>query len=202
MWYTQTTASVISFFDYKTHKFTNYPLPNPLASPLGLIVASDKNVWFTQLLSSAIGKFDTSTKKFTIYPLPLTLSQPAVIRAESVENGQKYLYFTSLTADALGRINLATGDITTYTTPFVGTLPAEDTIDKDGRVWFSSFTQNVLGVFDTKTKSFDQVVPPGTVVGMPVSVPPAVDVAIHYDEGTNSIWYAGVANQQIGRYQL
>jgi len=47
MFFTQTTANQITHFDYKTEKFTNYPIPTLLALPLGLIYYKNY-LWFAE----------------------------------------------------------------------------------------------------------------------------------------------------------
>jgi hypothetical protein len=37
---------------------------------------------------------------------------------------------------------------------------------------------------------------PGTLITIPISVPPAVDIAVHYEPG-NAIWFTEVANNRV-----
>jgi len=198
MYFSQTTGNVISYFDYATEQFTNYPVPTPLAGPLGMIYAADAALWFCEFTGNKIGRLDPSTGDITEYPLPLTCAGPAVMRAQSQD---RYLFFTCLIGNAVGRIDMTNGDIKVYPNDIPLSFPAEDDIDSEGRIWYSTISQNTLNYVDPTTGKNVHIRQPGTLVTAPVSVPPYADIAIHYGPG-NAIWFAEVLSNRIGRYQL
>ncbi|KAK3060181.1 hypothetical protein LTS18_009135, partial [Coniosporium uncinatum] len=65
MYFSQTTGNVISYFDYATEQFTNYPVPTPLAGPLGMIYAADSALWFCEFTGNKIGRLEPSTGRIT-----------------------------------------------------------------------------------------------------------------------------------------
>jgi hypothetical protein len=44
--------------------------------------------------------------------------------------------------------------------------------------------------------------PDGVIIDLPISLPPAPDIAIHWVKQDNSIWFTELANNRVGRYQL
>jgi len=53
MFFSQTTGNVVSLFDYKTEKFTNYPVPTPEGSPLGMNFFKG-HLYFAELLGNKV----------------------------------------------------------------------------------------------------------------------------------------------------
>lgn len=131
MWFTQTTANVLTFFEYSTGQMTSYEVPTPLSSPVGVYVVPSGDVWICEFVGQKIAKFDPTTKKWTEYPVPLTLLGPAVVRAFT---GGQYLWFTAIDTNAIGRIDINTGAFKTYTDLANVGIPIEDTNDGKGNV--------------------------------------------------------------------
>lgn len=198
MYFTQTTANIVSFYEYSTKTFKNYKVPTLEGSPLGIIYASDGYAYFAEFLGNKIARLNPNTSEITEFPLPLSLAGPAVIRAET-EN--KYIWFTAFIGNGIGRFELATGEITSYTFPSPAAFPAEDTIDSNGIIWFSTATQNTLNTLDPKTGEFATIKEPDTLVVAPVSVPFYLDIAMHYGPG-NAMWFTNGLANRVGRYQL
>lgn len=67
---------------------------------------------------------------------------------------------------------------------------------------FSTATQNNLNYVNPSTGEFTSIEQPDTAIVAPVSLPLAADIAIHYEPSDNSIWFAELANNRIGRHQL
>lgn len=131
MWFTQTTANVLTFFEYATSKMTSYTVPTPQSNPVGVIVVPSGDVWICEFVGQKIAKFNPSTKKFTEYPVPPTLAGPAVVRAFT---SNKYIWFTAITANAIGRVDITTGEMKAYPNDAKLGVPIEDTNDGKGNV--------------------------------------------------------------------
>ena len=197
MFFTQTTANVVTHFDYVTEKFTNYPVPTPEGSPLGIFVASDGYAYFAEFLGQKLGRLNAATGEITEFSLPPSLLGPAVIR---VETENRYIWFTAFLGNGIGRFDTKTGGIASFTNPSPASFPAEDTLDSDGNIWFSTATQNVLNIL-SQNGTFSQIVQPGTDNVAPVSLPLYIDIGIHYGPG-DAIWFTEATSNRVGSYRL
>ncbi|EME38854.1 hypothetical protein DOTSEDRAFT_180786 [Dothistroma septosporum NZE10] len=202
IWFTSTTGNTFSFFSFATEKFESHTVPTPNALPLGLYVDSQGIVWVAELVANKILRYDPSTKKTTEYPLPSPSQFPAVIRAER----DGYIYFSLFVGNGIGRISQTTRKIDLYHTDQLGLLGSEDTIDKYGGVWLSSFTTDVMSRLDTNTFQFSYVPLPQSFAqaglnGVSGDVPPYVDVAVNYGPG-DAIWFTSLLTNQVGRYEI
>lgn len=108
--------------------------------------------------------------------------------------------FTCFAGQKMGSIDIDSHEIKLYPLAVENSFPVEDTVDSQGRVWYSTAFAAGLNVLDPATgKSriirhegfFDQ--PPGVV--------PTADIAIHYGP-ENKIWFTELAKNQVGTYQL
>jgi streptogramin lyase len=193
-----TTGNAIFLFDYETEEFTYYPVPSLLSMPVGIYLGSDGGIWFCEFLGGKIGRLDTETGEIKEYQLPLDMTTPTVMRAETEG---KYLWFTGFVSNALGRINMYTGEIKVFPAPSILSFPTEDTVDDKGNIWFSTATQNTLNYLTPSTGEFTIIPQPGTLIAAPISVPPAVNIAVHYGPD-NAIWFTDLLLNKVGRYQL
>lgn len=199
MYFTETTNNVIRFYEYATGNFKTWTVPTAVAAPLGIYYASDNKVYFLETAGQKVGRLDPATGNIEEFQLPLNLLGPGVVRAETEG---RYVWFTSVIGNALGRIDMQTGQFKAYPDDLLLALPAEDTVDGDGNVWYSTFNQNLLNRIDGVTGKLTYITMPGTLIPAPVSLPYNFDVAIHYDAGRNSIWYSNELLNRVGRYQL
>lgn len=199
IYFSQTSANLISFFSFATEQIESYAIPTPASFPLGMFVDSAGIVWFTELVGQKIGRFDPVSKTFKEYPVPLpALAGPAVIR---VETEKRYIWFTAFVGNAMGRLDKLTGEITAYPNPLVGGFVAEDTIDRDGMIWYSTANQNTLSKLNPKTGEQSKVVMPGTTLVAPTSIPLYFVIAMNYGPG-NAIWFTQETINRVGRYDL
>ena len=197
MFFTQTTGNVISYYEYATGAFKNYPVPTLAGGPLGLYYASDKKVYFCEFVGQKIGVLEPSTGDIIEYTVPLDLLGPAVIRVET----QGAVWFTATVGNGVGSINMETGEFTAYPNDIPASLPSEDTLDLTGNVWYSTFNDNLLNRIDGSTGALTHIEMPGTIIPSPVSLPYFFSVAVHYGPG-NAVWYTNELANQVGRYQL
>ena len=198
MWFTQTTANVVSYYEYATGEFKTYNIPTALSAPLGIYYASDDRVYFLELVGQKVGRLDPATGEIEEFPLPLNLLGPGVVRAET-EN--RYIWFTAVIGNGLGRMDMETGEFKAYPNDFLLSLPAENTVDPDENVWYSTFNQNLLNRIDAETEELTHITMPDTFIRQPLSLPYNFNVAIHYGP-LNSIWFTNEITNRVGRYQL
>ena len=54
VYFSMTTGNQLAKFDYKTHNFSYFNVPTPLASPLGMYYAKDGAIWFLEFLGTMV----------------------------------------------------------------------------------------------------------------------------------------------------
>lgn len=201
MFFTMTSAGKLVHFDYNTTQFRQFTVPTGApAGVLGVFTASDGLVYVAETLANKLARFDPRTAKFEEFPLPLANFGPAVIRAETQG---RYVWFTGFLSGSLGRFDMRTKTVKVYSARDPLSFPAEDTVDAQGRVWFSTAGTNTLNYIDSsngKLVSFPQ--PDATPINFPVSIPPFLDIAMHYHPPTNSMWFAGITNNRVASLVL
>lgn len=130
--------------------------------------------------------------------MPPTLLGPAVVRSQTSDGA---MWFCATDSMALGRINLTTGEMKAYTIPYPVSVPLENTVDGQDRVWYSVGAQDALEYLDTKTGKFSKIQQPGSITAVP-GIPPFLNVAVHWDKDTNAIWFTEALTNKVGRYSL
>jgi virginiamycin B lyase len=70
VWVALFCADKIASIDTRTHKVTEYDVPQKYSRPYGLIVDNDHNVWINMLNTDMITKFNPTTKTFIQYQMP------------------------------------------------------------------------------------------------------------------------------------
>ncbi|KAF7185150.1 Virginiamycin B lyase [Pseudocercospora fuligena] len=203
MFFSQTTGNVINLIDYKTNAIKTWNVPTPLAGPLGMIVASDGNLWFVEMLANKMARLNPTTGKIDEFPLPLTLATPTVMRAETEG---RYLWFTALATNSLGRFDIKTMTAKAFPLPQLLATPIEDTVDSKGNIWFSTLLRNSLNYLTPSTGKFTEIKQPDEDVSLVPSIlpdlPPAADIAMHYEPSDNTMWFTEFVNNRIGKYQI
>ncbi|KAK4501100.1 hypothetical protein PRZ48_006906 [Zasmidium cellare] len=211
VYFSMTTANQLAKFDYKTHKFTYFNVPTLLATPVGMYYAKDGGIWFLEFLGNKVGRLDRQTGKITEYPVPLSAANPVVMRAETQdpETGDYLLWFACVLGGGIASINQRTKAITFYS-EFPITTAVEVAQDYSDNVWVSHVSSNTLGVYNPRYDNFTEIVMPGTVVPLPVSLPLFVGSGIYskpvgnpFTRGTgNAIWFTQLTANRLVRYDL
>ncbi|TID27262.1 NHL repeat-containing protein [Venturia nashicola] len=203
MYFSQTTANLISHFDYVTEDITSFAVPTPLAAPLGMVFFRGY-LWYAELLGNKIARFDPVTNRTQEYPLPLSLLGPAVVRATFSDPDR--VCFTAFLGGANGCIGADTGKIDVY--PNTGlapalSLPAENTRDLryNDIVYYSTASQNYINILNLTSGSISKVTEPGTVLAEPISLPFYFDIGMNYGPG-NAVWFTEATTNRVGRYQV
>jgi streptogramin lyase len=101
---------------------------------------------------------------------------------------------------------METNEIDLYHTNQTALLGSEDTIDKYGGVYLSSFTTDVISRLDTNTLEFSYIPLPDSFAqtgasGVLGDIPPCVDIAVNYGPG-DAIWFTSPLTNQVGRYVI
>jgi streptogramin lyase len=100
-----------------------------------------------------------------------------------------------------------TGETKTYTDPRLLATPIENTVDSRGNIWYSTATRNTLNYITPSTGKFTTIQQPVSQAPNPLTavlpdLPPAADIAIHYEYRDNSIWFTELRNNRVGRYRI
>ena len=85
---------------------------------------------------------------------------------------------------------LAIGSFREYSLPKAGSGLMRPAIDHEGRLWFGEMGHNFLTVFDPRTQTFDQMIPPHGAAGV-------MGVVVAADD---TIWFAEQYADYIGHY--
>lgn len=199
-YFTQTTNNQLTKFDYKTEELTSFEYPQKLSGPVGVFnpPADPKGIWTCEFLGNRIARFDTDSHQFKQYPCLPTLLGPGVVRAQTSDG---YMWFVATTAMALGRIDLKTGAMKAYPIPFPLSVPLENTVDGKDRVWYSTGSHDALEYLDTKSGKFGKLQQPGSIAAIP-GIPPFLNVAVHWNDKHNRIYFTEALTNRVGYYQL
>lgn len=203
MFFSQTTGNVINLIDYNANAIKTWQVPTPLAGPLGVIVASDGNLWFVEMLANKMARLNPITGVIDEWALPANLLTPSVMRAETEG---RYLWFTSIAGNAIGRFDMQTKTAKAYPEPQLLATPIENTVDSKGNIWFSTLLRNSLNCLTPSTSKFTTIKQPDADISILPDVlpdlPPAGNIASHYNEADDAIWFSELVNNRIGKYVI
>lgn len=208
VYFSQTTGNVITRFDYFTHEFTNFEVPTPGATPLGMYY-TDGGVWVLEFTANRIARFDVEAQTFEEYDLDGCV-QPLVVRAATDE----MLWFACTTSSSIGGINVKTREVVNFPEPNAPTETVEVGQDQKGNVWATHILQNSLGVLNPRTGNVSVVVEPDALQGPGITVPfygetGIIGYAVGQPPGQgdpaaagNAIWYTHFGSNQLVRLDL
>jgi copper transport protein len=142
IWFTDTPAETIGFFNPKTEEFQIISLPelDPIIRaprPVFLEVDSDNNVWVSVPTKNAILKYDQKTSEFKEYKMPTTDSGPFGLLYDP--SGK--MWFTQTLEGRIGYIDLQTDEIKVIPPPEPFSILETLTFDKDGNIWISEHNE-------------------------------------------------------------
>ena len=143
IWFTDTPAEKIGFFNPKTEEFQIISLPelDPIIAtprPVFLEVDSDNNVWISVPTKNAILEYNQKTAEFKEYKLPTTDSGPFGLLFD--QSGK--MWFTQTQIGQIGYIDLQTDEIREIPPPEPFSILETLTFDKDGNIWISEHDEN------------------------------------------------------------
>ena len=179
-WIALMRQAAVARLDKKTGSVRTYSLP-PEYQQLGstvIMVAPTANgqVWFARLmqgggagsedLRASLHLLEPRTGEMKHYPVP-----SSVYGLEALPNGNAMVF--SLFSDVIVEVDAATGKNTVYTPPTPRSGPRRGAIDAQGRAWFAEYRAGRIGMFDPRTKAFQEWLLPRFASADPYSV--AVD---------------------------
>jgi streptogramin lyase len=158
---------------------TEFPTPNPVASPLGIVAGPDGNLWFTEWDGNSIGKI-TVSGVITEFPVLTPFSNPVGITL----GPDNALWFTMFSGENVGRIDTA-GVVTEFPAVSGG---RGITTGPDGNLWFA-----VRGATD----EIGRMTTAGTFTSFPV--PPGSDAFYIVSGPDGNLWFTEPGPNKIGR---
>jgi virginiamycin B lyase len=153
----------IAKFDRKTATFQTWSLPPALNGPHVQVnqVSPERSyvdgkVWLQDAGTYTILRLDVASGTFERFE-PYKIPRPNVydVVPDSRNNG----YFLTMGAEDVGRIDAKTGDIKIFRTPTKGSGPRRGMMDGQDRLWFGENRSDKIGMFDTKTETFQEWTP-------------------------------------------
>ena len=163
LWFCESGAAKIGRFDPATGAFTEFPLPTPDSTPIGIgritpkgevsefsagitpgsrplsIVVRDGALWFSEAAGNRIGRI-TLDGTVTEFPIPSPDSQPRAM----VAHPDGSIWFVETSTNALGRID-RDGVITEHRVPTPDASLRGVTVAPDGLLWFTENAANQIG---------------------------------------------------------
>lgn len=70
IWFAESEAGQVARFDPETEKFTEFPLPGPMATPYAMNLDKDEYIWYASEYMDVLGRMDPKTGKTVEYPFP------------------------------------------------------------------------------------------------------------------------------------
>ncbi len=164
---------------------SEYALPNPQSSPLGIVAGPDGALWFTENVGR-IGRI-TTAGIITEYEVPTAGSGPWGITT----GPDGALWFTEVLGNNIGRITTA-GAITDYAVPSANSWPIGIAVGPDGALWFTEQNASKIGRITTTGTITEFVLPPGNY---PEWITAGPDGAMWFTQFSDD----GLSNGKIGR---
>ena len=120
---------------------TEFLIPTPESSPVGIAAAPDGALWFTEsdVNANKIGRI-TASGAVTEFAIQTAGSQPSGIAA----GPDGALWFTESLGNKVGRITTA-GAITEFAIPTANSNPYGIAVGADGNLWFAEGDGNKIG---------------------------------------------------------
>jgi virginiamycin B lyase len=177
-----------------------YGVPTANSAPLAITVDSVGKVWFTESNASKLATFDPVNQTFREYNVPWAGDMWGI-----VTDHQGYVWFTQYTGKGsvnpggtivtggtgrIVRFDITTANFTSITIPTNGSFPMRLTLDKQGRIWFTEFLGNKIGVFDPATNRLQEY-------RIPTNVSGATDLTF---DKQGVLWFSESYARKLGRF--
>jgi virginiamycin B lyase len=145
IWFTITgTPGQVVKMDWHSLKMTKYPVPTKDGLPRRIQIDSNGIIWFGEYNRGKLGRFDPKTEAFQEYDLPTgPRTHPYGLGVDAKGN----IWYSSYYFDVLGRLDPITGKITQYPFPHSENTIREFFLDRQGRMWYGSPSNNRVGYF-------------------------------------------------------
>ena len=176
-----------------------YQVPTANSAPLAIAVDLNGNVWFTESNASKLAKFNPVDKSFVEYKVPWVGDLWGIIT-----DPQGHVWFTqysgkgnvspggAIVGGGNGRIirfDMPTKNFTSIPIPTNGSFPMRLALDQRGRIWFTEFLGNKIGLYDPASNHLQEY-------SVPTNSSGPADLAF---DSHGSLWFTESFAQQLGR---
>jgi virginiamycin B lyase len=156
IWFTAVTypegGNVVSF-NTTNENFTVYDLPEGSGVPIGVAEDNDGILWINDHATNLFFKFDPKTSQITKYStsLPTSRNDTTTLPYWNIAKDNK-IWFNEHEGNAIAYFDTENSTLIEYQIPTRGILwgntsnPLKFTIDKEGSVWFTEWSENKIGV--------------------------------------------------------
>ncbi len=175
-------------------------MPTPYSAPLAIAADAKGEIWFTESNASKLARFDPENQTFTEFTVPWPGDMWGI-----AADPRGFIWFTdysgrgnvnpggTIIAGGNGRIvrfDIATKNFTSILVPTNASFPMRLTLDQEGRVWFTDFVGNKIGVYDPSSNSLREYLIPTNSSG-------ATDLTF---DGEGNLWFSESAVHQLGEF--
>ena len=139
-----------------------FHVPTPYSAPLAVTVDEKGEVWFTESNASKLGLFDPVNQTFKEFQVPwigdmwgIAVDPRGAIWFTQYSGKGNVNPGGSIIAGGSGRIvrfDVATGNFASIPVPTNSSFPMRLRLDQAGRVWFTEFLGNKIGMYDPSSK--------------------------------------------------
>jgi virginiamycin B lyase len=144
IWYSNPGTGQIGRVDWKTLQVKQWTPPTPNGYERRINIDANGIVWFGEYQNGKIGRFDPKTETFKEYPLPGGRDNFPYALALGSNQG---VWYASYYRDVIGRLDPNTGNLVEYPFPHSENTIREFFLDSQGRMWYGSPSNNVVGYF-------------------------------------------------------
>ena len=179
-----------------------FHVPTTHSAPLAITVDEKGEVWFTESNASKLGMFNPVNQNFREFQVPWIGDMWGI-----AADPRGYIWLTqysgkgnvnpggSIAAGGSGRIiqfNIGTGNFTSILVPTNSSFPMRLKSDQGGRVWFTEFLGNKIGMYDPSSMLMREYQIPTNSSG-------ATDLTFDYH---GNLWFSESYARQLGEFNL
>ncbi|MGH9978703.1 MAG: virginiamycin B lyase family protein [Nitrososphaeraceae archaeon] len=159
IWFTTVTypegGNIVSF-DVVSKNFTVFDLPEGSGVPVGMAEDDEGVLWINDHATNLFFRFDPKTSQITKYStsLPTSRNDTTTLPYWNIARDGK-IWFNEHEGNAIAYFDIMNSTLVEYQIPTKGTLwgntsnPLKFTMDKEGSVWFTEWTENKIGVLQS-----------------------------------------------------
>ena len=161
LWLAMMFQAGLAKFDMATKTFQIFPVQaalNDNATQQSMVMPRswqvDGKVWSNDVARQSIMRLDLKTGQYELIDPFKFLAGHQHSPYGMAADAQNNLYFMDFGDENIGRVDAKTGEATIYPTPTPKSRPRRTMLDEQGRLWFTEFAANKIGMFDTGTESY------------------------------------------------
>jgi virginiamycin B lyase len=164
LWIAMMYQGAVGKFDKKTETLQVFQVPpefNTDRTQQTMVVPDQSHVngkvWFGDVGSRRVFRLDVASGKVEqLDPFKKEKKGESHTTYGLAADEQNNLWFLDYGNRNIGKIDTATGEPTLYPTPTAGSRPRRGHISADGRIAFGEFAADKVGIFDTKSETFQE----------------------------------------------